>query len=140
MYICIDFDGTCTSYAFPEVGKSIGAEKVLKQLVAKGHKLILFTMRSNKRGNKSNDPEIQDIDGNFLDSAIEWFRKNNIKLYGIQTNPDQATWTESPKAYGHMYIDDAALGCPLKFDKNISDRPFADWEKIEEILKGMKVI
>lgn len=39
--IALDFDGTCVSHKFPEIGKGIGAIPVLKELVAKGHKLIL---------------------------------------------------------------------------------------------------
>ena len=47
MTINIDFDGTCVTHDFPKVGKSIGAEKVLKRLTDNGHQLILFTMRSD---------------------------------------------------------------------------------------------
>ena len=45
MIIGIDFDGTCVKHAFPAIGDDIGAVPVLKELVDKGHKLILFTMR-----------------------------------------------------------------------------------------------
>ena len=61
-------------------------------------------------------------------------------MYGINVNPNQTTWTESPKAYGQLYIDDAALGIPLKFDINISERPFVDWEKVSELLKSQNII
>lgn len=47
MIIGIDFDGTCVTHEFPDVGKDIGATPVLKELTDKGHKLILFTMRSD---------------------------------------------------------------------------------------------
>ena len=30
MDIIIDFDGTCVTHEFPNIGKDIGAEKVLK--------------------------------------------------------------------------------------------------------------
>jgi hypothetical protein len=33
-----------------------------------------------------------------------------------------------------LYIDDAALGCPLLYNPEISDKPFVDWVKVEEIL------
>jgi hydroxymethylpyrimidine pyrophosphatase-like HAD family hydrolase len=46
--IAIDFDGTCVSHEYPLVGKDIGAIPVLKELMSNGHRLILFTMRSNK--------------------------------------------------------------------------------------------
>jgi hypothetical protein len=124
MVIGIDFDGTCVSHEFPHVGKDIGAVPVLKELVANGHRLILWTMRSNETG------------GNFLDDAINWFRENEIPLWGIQTNPNQSSWTSSPKAYCQLYIDDAALGCPLVSDT----RDYVDWIRVREMLVKKKII
>ena len=64
MTINIDFDGTCVTHEFPSVGKSIGAEKVLKRLVDNGHQLILFTMRSDRKESKPViDPTIQNVTG-----------------------------------------------------------------------------
>ena len=140
MYICIDFDGTCVSHEFPNIGKDIGAIPVLKRLVENKHKLILFTMRSNMKDVKSGDYNIHSQSGDYLDDAVEWFKTNNIPLYGINVNPSQTTWTKSPKAYGQLYIDDAALGAPLKFDINISERPFIDWEKVNEMLIAENII
>jgi len=117
MIICIDFDGTCVTHDYPNVGKEIGAVPVLKFLVEKGCKLILFTMRS----------------GEQLMDAIDWFSNNEIPLYGVNENPTQKKWTQSPKVYGQLYIDDAALGCPLKINPEISDRPFVDWEEVLEV-------
>ena len=45
--ISVDFDGTCVSHEFPNIGKDIGAVPVLKALVENGHQLVLFTMRSD---------------------------------------------------------------------------------------------
>ena len=118
-YIAVDFDGTCVTHEYPEIGKPIGSVFVLKQLVSAGHKLILWTMRSGKE----------------LEDAINWFKENEIPLFGVQTNPTQKSWTTSPKAYAHIYIDDAALGCPLIKDPTISDRPFVDWIKVIDLLK-----
>ena len=115
MYIAIDFDGTCVTHDYPRIGKEIGATKVLKRLVEAGHKLILNTMRSDK--------ELQD--------AVNWFKKNEIELYGVNENPTQKRWTNSPKVYAHMYIDDAALGCPLINAPELSNRPFVDWDSID---------
>lgn len=132
MTINIDFDGTCVTHDFPRIGKSIGAEKVLRRLVDGGHHLILFTMRSDRDELKPVvDSTIQNVTGNFLTEAVEWFRDNGIELYGIQTNPTQLDWTTSPKSYAELMIDDSALGCPLKFDATVSVRPFVDWEKVE---------
>jgi len=130
MDIVIDFDGTVVTHDFPKVGKDIGAVPVLKKLVEQGHNLILFTMRSNVENPFSDDPEISEQSGKFLDEAVSWFIRNEIPLHGIQRNPTQDTWTSSPKAYGQIIIDDAALGCPLKFDAEISHRPFVCWDSV----------
>lgn len=140
MEIAIDFDGTCTTHEFPAVGKDIGAAKVLQKLVENGHKLILYTMRSDRpNSSPTNNPEIQDVTGMFLQDAIDWFNKNKIPLYGIQRNPRQG-WTTSPKCYAELYIDDAALGCPLKKDTTISSRPFVNWELVEKWLINNNII
>jgi hypothetical protein len=133
MIICIDFDGTCVTHKYPEIGDDIGAVPVLKKLVAEGHKLILFTMRSNIPDTKGNGDDIIDVKaGNYLDDAVNWFKENDIPLYGVNTNPDQAKWTSSPKAYGQLYIDDAALGIPLIYTH---DRPYVDWIKVQLMLE-----
>ena len=121
--ICVDFDGTTVSHDYPRIGADIGAVPVLKRLVKEGHNLIIFTMRS----------------GDTLDQAVKWYADNGIPLYGINRNPRQG-WTKSPKAYGHLYIDDAALGAPLKMDKNISERPFIDWTLVEEMLEKTEIL
>jgi len=135
MIICIDFDGTCVTHEFPKVGKDIGAVPILKALVENGHKLILFTMRSDIVNPTSEDNELHLESGDYLTDAINWFKENDIPLYGIQSNPTQHTWTTSPKAYGEMYIDDAALGCPLRNDDGFSKRPFVNWTVVQEMLE-----
>jgi hypothetical protein len=134
MIIAIDFDGTCVTHEFPKVGKDIGAVPYLKQLVKNGHSLILWTMRSNKEKVESEDYNIHSVAGEYLNEAVNWFIDNDIELWGIQSNPNQASWTESPKAYAQIYIDDAALGCPLKYDATISERPFVNWDEVGKIL------
>ena len=123
LIFAIDFDGTCVTHDYPRIGKEIGATKVLKRLVEAGHKLILNTMRSDKE----------------LHDAVNWFKKNGIELYGVNENPTQKRWTNSPKVYAHMYIDDAALGCPLINAPELSNRPFVDWDSINRqlIQKGI---
>jgi len=140
MIICIDFDGTCVTHEFPKIGKDIGAQAVLRKLIAAGHRLILFTMRSDVDNPESDNPEIHAYKGMYLTDAVNWFSENNIGLWGVNTNPEQFKWTQSPKAYGQLYIDDAALGCPLKTDPAFSDRPFADWAVIEKMLIGIGII
>lgn len=133
MDICIDFDGTCVKHRFPKVGEDIGAVPVLKELIANGHRLILFTMRSNVVNAKSPENN-KEYTGNFLDDAVKWFKDNGIELFGINNNPDQNSWTTSPKAYGHMYIDDASLVIPLLFDPEQNARPYVNWYMVRGIL------
>jgi hypothetical protein len=128
MDILVDFDGTCTTHEFPNVGHEIGAPEVLKDLVLAGNRLILFTMRCNG------------VQGAYLKDAIQWFEKNDIPLYGIQENPTQKAWTSSPKAYGQLIIDDICLGIPLKVDPNLSGRPFVDWAKCRVLLEEMGIL
>jgi len=128
MDICIDFDGTCVTHEFPKVGTDIGAAPVLKRLLKYKHRLILFTMRSNKTLRDGG------MVAPFLDDAVSWFKENEIELFGINVNPEQKSWTFSPKAYGDLYIDDAALGIPLITNSEISSRPFVDWVIIEQML------
>lgn len=117
-YLAVDFDGTCVTHEYPNVGRDVGAAPVLLDLVAEGAQIILWTMRSERS------------DGtNPLQDAVEWFAKNGIPLYGINHNPSQGEWTSSPKAYAHVYIDDAAYGCPLL--KGLKgERPFVNWAKV----------
>lgn len=118
--VAVDFDGTCVTHEFPKVGKDVRyAVEVLKQIVAHGAGIVLFTMRS----------------GQYLEEAINWFTERGIPLYGINKNPTQSNWTQSPKAYAHLYIDDAALGCPLTFDETICSRPFVDWVGVDKLLQ-----
>ena len=123
MTIGIDFDGCLVSWNFPLVGKDIGSAEVCRDLVKKGVKIILYTMR----------------DKEFLDDAVKWCEDNKIKLYGINENPSQ-TWSDSRKVHADIYIDDQALGCPLKEDKTISDRPFVDWKKIRKMLEDKGIL
>jgi hypothetical protein len=122
--IVIDFDGTVVTHDYPFMGKDIGSVKILNKLVKSGHRLILFTMRS----------------GDTLREAITWFIDNGVPLYGIQTNPTQESWTSSPKAYGNLYIDDAAIFAPLTEDITLSDRPFIDWVVVEKELMKLGLI
>lgn len=45
-------------------------------------------------------------------------------------------WTILKKCVNMLHnINDAALGCPLKVDKELSSNPFVDWKIVSEILK-----
>lgn len=121
MTIAIDFDGVCVSNEFPKVGHDIGAVPVLQKLVAKGHKLILLTNRYEQT----------------LKDAENWFMAYGIPLYGVNRNPVQWHFSKSPKVYADLYIDDRGLGCPLKTDPSLSEKPFIDWTKAHVLLKSL---
>ena len=116
MIIAVDFDGTCVTHEYPNVGKNIGAEIVLKALTDEGHDLILYTMRDHPADSGVQDP---------LQEAIDWFSQNDIPLFGVNENPTQKSWTTSPKPYANLYIDDAALG--MLTIMLSGGRPFVDW-------------
>lgn len=120
-YIVLDFDGTVVKHRYPAVGEDIGATPVLERLVKNGHKLLLNTMRSRN---------CEGVD--TLQPAIDWFASRDIPLYGVNENPMQKEWTASPKVYGNIYIDDSAIGAPLKSDvgpitDSFSSAPYIDW-------------
>ena len=71
--------------------------------------------------------------GKLLDDAIRWFRERGIPLYAVNENPAQREWTDSPKVFADLYIDDSALGCPIKFEDGIK-RPFVNWVKVRQRL------
>jgi hydroxymethylpyrimidine pyrophosphatase-like HAD family hydrolase len=123
LYIGIDFDGTVVKHKYPEIGEPIdGAIETLQRLQNAGHKLILYTMRSEER----------------LAEAVEYLEENGIKLYSVNENPSQKHWTTSPKIFCNLYIDDASLGCPTLTDLDEgtgkSIKPFVDWERVEQML------
>lgn len=123
LIVAVDFDGTCVTHEYPRVGRDIGAVPVLRRIVETGGQLILWTMRS----------------GQPLQDAIQWFEHWQIPLFGIQRNPEQEEWTSSPKAYAKLYIDDAAIGCPLVAGLQ-GERPYVDWWAIESILWPSEIV
>ena len=123
LIIGVDFDGTIVKHAYPKIGYSVPhAVATLKDCVARGARIILFTMRS----------------GDELRDAVAYMAEQGIPLYGVNSNPDQHTWTTSPKAYCHVYVDDAALGCPVLQNCVYPEtRPFVDWMRVAPILRNL---
>lgn len=123
-YLALDFDGTLVTHEYPLIGRELpNMLNVLQQLMENGHKLVLNTMRS----------------GPQLAEAVDWCSNKGIKLFGINSNPAQKSWTSSPKVYAHLYIDDAALGTKLEFHTDGS-RPSVDWFWVEEELRSYGLI
>lgn len=117
--IAVDFDGTIVEHMFPDVGDPVpGAIEWMRRWQAQGAKLILWTMRSPGQ-------EFGDV----LAQAVAYCRENGVEFWGVCENPDQKSWTSSPKAYANIYVDDAAAGCPL-IPGVLGDRPMVDWSII----------
>lgn len=124
LIIAVDFDGTCVEHDYPAVGLDVeGAAETLRALNKRGHRIILYTMRSGAK----------------LEAAQRWFKQHNIELWSVNKNPEQAEWTESVKVYAHYYIDDSALGCPIMFIDGVR-RPVVNWTKVRELLEYNRVL
>ena len=121
--IAVDFDGTIVDHQTQQKDGEWTTELVanylaidtLKDLVKKGHKLILWTCRT----------------GATLRQAVQYLDAHDVQLTGVNENPviDMASY--SPKVFCNIYIDDAAIGCPLK--PGNGERPVVDWLKIREL-------
>ncbi len=95
--IAVDFDGTIVEHAYPKIGKEmLFAFATLKALQAKGHKLILWTIRT----------------GHLLDEAVEFCKQNGVEFYAVNKNfPDEEWSPDTPrKLNADIFIDDRNLG------------------------------
>lgn len=150
--ILLDGDGTCWAKV-PHGYYSkddIGSERVLKELVAAGHQLVLWTCRNNSRKNPYN----YHLDGGWrretsLGEAVRWFNDRGIPLSGINSYPPgELLVGKTLKPLGDVIIDDTALGVPIK-ESEVSlysvrtNRPkgkkfktqYVDWDAVEALLK-----
>ena len=114
LIVAVDFDGTIVEHRYPNIGDPIpGALEWLRHFESEGIRLILWTMRS----------------GDTLDAAVKYLKTFGVSLWGVNKNPEQSSWTASPKAYAPIYVDDAALGCPL-LPRDDGERAAVDWSKV----------
>lgn len=125
--IAIDFDGTISEHQFPAIGPPVpGAIEWMQKFQELGASLLLWTMRSDG----------QDV-GDVLTRAIEFCRSRGVEFDGHNVNPDQHTWTSSPKMYAQVYIDDNAFGCPLLANPREGGRPYVDWSVVGPAVEAM---
>jgi hypothetical protein len=131
LIIAVDFNGTCMSYDYPNsIGKDIGAVPVLKKIVEAGHHIVIMSAVART-------PEVPIVYDRYCD-MMDWFAINKIPFVGVNFNPTECF--RSNKLTADLYIDDHCLGIPLKEDPKLSNRPFVDWEKTEQLLIDMGVI
>ena len=118
MFIAIDFDGTLVDHRFPDIGEPVpGAIEWCKRFQEAGAKLILWTMRSDGQA-----------DGDVLSQAVQFCLDSGLEFDFVNEHPQD--WTTSPKAYAHVYIDDAAYGCPLRRNPKAGGRSYVDWDVV----------
>ena len=136
LIVALDFDGVVVADRFPEIGPRIGCEEWIPNLQHEFDlKVILWTCRSDEqpdlRGTLPGG--IVATKGFFLGQAIAECEAQNIKLWAVDTNPEQYTWSTANKAYAHVYIDDKCLGIPMIHLKNES-KPCVDWNRAGPML------
>lgn len=115
--VAVDFDGTIVEHhpdGFPRIGKPVpGALETLRELHERGAMLILWTMRS----------------GDALAAACNFLLDHRARFAHVNHNPEQESWSQSPKVYAHAYVDDNACGCPL-IPSTTTPRPMVDWSVV----------
>lgn len=103
--ICVDFDGTLVSHAFPEIGKLYPhALEVIKWIKERGHDIILYTCR-------------EDYKRKYLTEAIDFLKSKGIVFDSVNENTPY--WISrgfiSRKPYWDWLIDDTAGFVPYKW-------------------------
>ena len=104
MTIAVDFDGTIVEHRYPAIGKELPfATATLRQLMADGHKLLLWSVR----------------EGDTLREAIEWCNERGVRFYAANTYLDEDdnesidTMDKNPnfsrKLKVDCFIDDRAI-------------------------------
>lgn len=121
LVFAIDFDGTIVQHKFPKIGKLVpGAKECINILSQEmGYDVFLYTMRCGKT----------------LDEAIDFIKSNNIWIRRFNSSPRQ--FSDSPKQYAHIYIDDSACGCPIRY---FEDCEVVNWVKIAYNLLQQQII
>jgi len=97
LVIAIDFDGTIVEHRYPFIGKIRPfAFETLEALQVKGHRLILWSHRADKK----------------LDEAVKFCRSHGIEFYAVNKNYPEEIWNEndSRKILADIYIDDRNIG------------------------------
>lgn len=117
MTIAVDFDGTIVEHRYPAIGKELPfATATLRQLMADGHKLLLWSVR----------------EGDTLREAIEWCNERGVRFYAANTYLDEddnesiETMDKNPNFSRKLKVD-----CFID-DRNVGGLP--DWGAIYQII------
>ena len=141
--LATDFDGTLCTHEFPRIGTEVPyAIDILKLLQKRGHKVFLWTMRGHPDLSRFEHTDLDTgefIENDTLQAAVDWCRERGLIFDGVNESPAQ--FSTSPKQYAHIYIDDAALGCPLRYMfETGNSRPVVDWEVVGNKFARMGLI
>lgn len=118
--IAVDFDNTLFTNKFPEVGDPVpGAAKYMKKLKDAGHVLMIWTCRMNA-GFHSDDSIQKD-----LEQIVSKMTEHGIPY-------DEIVHGEPGKLMADIYVDDRALGCPLRVWKG---HPVVDWQQAYNLIR-----
>ena len=72
MIIAVDFDGTIVTHQYPAIGEELPfATETLRQLIADGHQLILWSVR----------------EGKLLNEAVDWCRARGVEFWAVNREP-----------------------------------------------------
>lgn len=129
--VAVDFDGTLVGHDFPRIGPEVPKAVLWVHRIAAEPKvkIMLWTMRSDGQRH-----------GDVLAQAVAWCRAQMIPLWAVNKSPGQSSWSKSKKQYAHLYIDDAAVGTPLREHPSaLITRPVVDWDALgPEVLRRIR--
>jgi predicted mannosyl-3-phosphoglycerate phosphatase (HAD superfamily) len=130
MIVLLDFDGTVVEHQYPAIGAyNEGCFEVVSALQNAGHEIVLNTYRIELEESSFQDA----IDFLHSSQAISKVLKRTTK----KINP-QAWDLEKAIETGVLYLDDIALGIPLKNAKH-SNTQMVDWLIVQEHLDSFNL-
>ena len=97
LIIAIDFDGTIVEDAYPKIGKPIiFAFETMKKLQSEGHRLILWTYRSDIK----------------LQEAVDFCKQQGLEFYAINKSYPEEEFDGkiSRKINATFFVDDRNIG------------------------------
>lgn len=94
--IAVDFDGTIVYNKYPNIGKPLPfAFETMKMLQQKGHRLILWTVRTD----------------NLLEKAVAFCKKNGVEFYAVNEEyAGEGADLKNRKINVDIFIDDRDVG------------------------------
>jgi hydroxymethylpyrimidine pyrophosphatase-like HAD family hydrolase len=97
LIIAIDFDGTIVEDAYPKIGKPmIFAFETMRKLQSEGHRLILWTYRTEKK----------------LQEAVDFCKQQGLEFYAINKSYPEEEFDGkiSRKINATFFVDDRNIG------------------------------